>query len=400
MHNMITAKIPVKIILQRFSVFLPKASSNNNVWIHCVSSGEFNAVIYLVKLFINKGYDVFVSVSTYTGYKTAVKHTNERLQIFYNPIDIYIFYKILIHRIKPKFLMIAELELWPSMINCAYNNNIHLYQINGFIDEISYNKYLKIKNMTKHMLSKFQAIYTQTDEYKQRYIDLGAVRDKVYRMGNTKFDFSLSKGTTKEYNTFRNELKIKDSDFIILFASTHKGEDELLINIYTSLKDRYNNIKIILAPRNPSNKAHIQTLLKKHRFNYTIRSKDESFTNDFFLLDTMGELCQFYATADLVVMGGSFVKGIGGHNILEPAFYSKPVIIGIYHFMIKDIVSIFRKNNALIISDSNDLLNNIDKLVNDDLSRNEIGMNAYTLLKKGSGTSERIFADIMKKEKT
>lgn len=396
-YSIFVTKIPLKLVLQRFGFFLPKSNKKDKViWIHAVSAGEINACIKLISLFTEKKvYKIFLSTSTPTGYNTAYRINNPNVLVFYTPIDYPFAISHLIYKIKPIMLILSETELWPNMIIICKKKSIPIVQINGRIEDLSYKNYLKLKSVTKYLLNKFSVICVQNEKEKKKYLSLGTDINKLKITGNTKYDYALSNLVKIERKNFRKNLQINEKDIVILFASTHQGENEILIDIYKRLIKKFENIKIIIAPRIPEKRKIIISYLNDLGLSYSLRSKNEIFNKNIFILDTIGELFQFFSFSNIVIMGGSFSSNIGGHNIFEPAFFSKPIIVGPYNFSIQNIFLEFKNNKAIIESSKENLFKNLINLITDEKLRKTLGKKANILLYDGMGASKRTYNILM-----
>ncbi len=187
----------------------------------------------------------------------------------------------------------------------------------------------------------------QTEEDKSRIVDIGAPEDKVEVMGNLKFDIAnvLDKEQIRE---LKNSLRVDDYK-VLIAGSTHKGEDEIIINLYKRLKVEIKDLKLLIAPRHPERNQQVLRLICATGFKIGLRSKHSNFKNtDIIILDTMGELSKLYSVAKVAFIGGSF-SGTGGHNPLEAAIYGVPVFSGPDVFNFKDIYKFMVDNNAAAI---------------------------------------------------
>ena len=201
------------------------------------------------------------------------------------------------------------------------------------------------------------AIYTQSEDDKNKYIAAGADENKVEIMGNLKFDV-----TKKEA-----DIQIGQKGFrVIIAGSTHSGEDELVLNSFKNLKEKYSDIKLLLAPRHPKRLPDIENLMKEMNLAYGLRSKDDKFTDyDIIILDTLGELGKMYSICHFAFIGGSFNK-TGGHNPLEATVYDKPTITGPSIHNFKDIYGILNKTDAgQIVKTPEEFEQYQDKLLSD-----------------------------------
>ncbi len=318
----------------------PFNKNDDIIMLHGVSVGEVIALENLAKKIKETFPDKKLVVTT--GTKTGQEIAHKKYEgiadfITYFPFDIPFCVNGFLNRLNPKRVFIAETEIWPYFAYACAKRNISIEIINGRISDSTFNSYLKVKFFFKNVFKNFTAIYTQSEDDKRKYIEVGANPDKVEVMGNLKFD-----------------VKRKDADIqmgqdgyrVIIAGSTHAGEDEIVLNAFENLKAKHSDIKLLLASRHPKRVPDIENILKNMGLNYGLRSKDDKFTDyDIILLDTLGELGKMYSICHFAFIGGSFNK-TGGHNPLEASVYDKPTITGPSIHNFKDIYGILNKTNA------------------------------------------------------
>lgn len=307
------------------------------IWVHCSSVGEVNLSEELVMRF----YSIFkknilVSVFTDTGYEVAQKkyYKYEKIQVIYFPLDDKKNILKILNRINLKLLVLIETEIWPNIINEISKRKIRLILVNGRISDKSFLRYKKISFLIKKYISKIDYFYMQTEIDKQRIIELGANRDKVDKIGNLKFDLNLIKYNETEKENYKKFLALKDTK-IFVAGSTRSGEDELILEVFKNLK----NYTLILVPRHIERVPDIEKLILDKKFTYikyTDLENEKIEDKEIILVDKIGVLRQLYSIADICFVGGTLVN-IGGHNLLEPLFYRKPLIFGTYTQNVLDI---------------------------------------------------------------
>lgn len=321
--------------------FFPNPNLGDKViMFHGVSVGEIIALENLIKKTKETfpDYKIIVTTGTKTGQEIAhKKYENIANFITYFPFDIPFCVRKFLNRINPSVVMIAETELWPTFAFHCNRRNIPLYVINGRISDSTFNIYKFMKHFFKQVLKNYTAIYTQSNEDKEKLIKIGANPDRTSVMKNLKFDIKKS----------NDKIEIgKGNNRIIIAGSTHKGEDEIIINAFASLKKEFNDIKLLLAPRHLQRAQHAADLAKQTKLPYGFRSDKDTFDNhDIIILDTMGELSKMYSICDFAFIGGSFNK-TGGHNPLEAVVYDKPAISGPNIHNFRDIYWILTRSNA------------------------------------------------------
>lgn len=346
-----------------------KDSSSENILIHAVSVGEVNAVENfahkILKDIDRNKHKIFISTVTKTGYELAKKKFENKVDgIFCFPYDFYFSVKTFLSKLSPDKIIIAETEIWPNFVNEVQKSNIELYIINGRISPNSYRGYKKLKFFFKHILNKYTKILMQTNDDAKRIIDIGADDGIVKVMGNLKFDIEKTLNNDEVCN-LKSQYEVFDKKLMIA-GSTHKGEDEIVLNVYKKIRENHPDFKMILAPRHPERYAEVISLLKKENIKFGKRSENGNFKdNDIILLDTMGELGKLYSICDFAFIGGSFVK-TGGHNPLEAAIWDKPTLSGPFYYNFKDVYSILKeKKSSFIVNDSMEFYNIASRLIDD-----------------------------------
>src|SRR5574344_590550 len=355
--------------------------------IHAVSVGEVNAIEALVKRIRSEfpDYNLVLSTVTKTGHDVAIKKLEKFTdKIIYFPYDFLFFFNACFNTIKLEKIIIVEIEIWPNFVSIAKKHGIDVLIVNGRISPHSFNGYKKIKFFLKNVLNKYSAIYMQTKEDAQRMVEMGAIAESVEVMGNLKFDIENNL-SIEEKNELKNGLQLNDNRLLV-FASTHHGEDEICIETFLKLKEKFSDIKMLIAPRHPQRYSEVFSLLKNLGLKTGKRSNADNFEkNDAIMLDTMGELAKLYSICHCAFVGGSFVQ-TGGHNPLEVSIFEKPVLSGPVVFNFKDIYrQLCEKNASIIVQNSQELTENMQKLLENEQFYEEICQNARKVFIKNRG---------------
>lgn len=342
---------------QKIGLYKLNLQPRPTIWFHAVSVGEVNAIEALVKETRQElsDYNIVLSTVTRTGQEVA----NNKLKdftdkIIYFPYDFLFSILSAIKAINPKLVVIAETEIWPNFAHVLNSKNIPLMIVNGRISPSSYKGYRKFSFFFKNILSNYASILMQTRGDMDRIISIGARPSKVEVMGNLKFDIKniLDSSQVKD---LAESLKLQN-ERVIIAGSTHKGEDEIALNVFEKLKDDFEDLKLILVPRHPERYPQVRELLEQSASEYGLRSQGDGFdNNEIILLDTMGELGKMYSICHTAFIGGSF-SNTGGHNPLEATIYRKPTISGDIVFNFKDIYGILTNEKAAFLVDSEDTL--------------------------------------------
>ena len=350
-----------------------------------VSVGEVIAMENLIKktrvTFPNT--NIILLTGTQTGQEIAHKKLSETADfISYFPLDFPFCINNMLKKLKPDSVFVAETELWPNFANILHKRKIPLFIINGRISDRTYKSYKKLSFFFAPILKKYTNIFTQSQQDNDKLISIGANPKTTTVMGNLKFD--IKKPDTSSLG-FEKNPQYK----ILIAASTHSGEDEIVLETFSMLKNQFNNLKLILAPRHPERNESVFNLIKKSGFNSSKRSKNADFEqNDIILLDTMGELAKFYSICDMAFIGGSFNK-TGGHNPLEATIFKKPIVSGPSVHNFKDIYSILTSSNAgKIVKTPQELQNHLYKLLSDKHYYQKASKDCETVFEQNQGALE------------
>lgn len=368
---------------------MPELGEEDIIMLHGVSVGEVialeNLAKQLKKTFPHK--KLVVTTGTKTGQEIAQKKYAEIADfITYFPYDIPFCVNKFLDTIKPSIVLIAETEIWPYFAYACNERSIPIFIINGRISDSTFKSYEKVKFFFKKVFENFTAIYTQSEDDRRKYIEIGASENKVEVMGNLKFD-----------------VKRKDADIqmgqqgyrVIIAGSTHSGEDEIVLKTFKELKEKHSDIKLLLAPRHPKRIPDVESLAKRMGFNYGLRSRDDKFNEyDLILLDTLGELGKMYSICEFAFIGGSFNK-TGGHNPLEATVYDKPTITGPSIHNFKDIYWTLDKTDAgKIVKTPEELKNYMDKLLSDKDFYNKACQDCKTVFEAQQGALDFVISKL------
>ena len=372
-----------KIKLSNFNLPENFNEGRKTIMIHGVSVGE---IVSLEKLFkrvklIFPDCNLVITTGTKTGQEIAKKKAGNLADfITYFPLDIPSSVKSFLDKINPDVILITETEIWPVFAYEAAKENIPLYIINGRMSDESYKSYEALKPFFKNVLSLYSGIFTQSEIDKMRLINCGADEKKVEVMKNLKFDVDKF-----EVNLDLN----KGSSKVLIAGSTHRGEDEIVLETFKKLKEKNIDIKLLLAPRHITRCGGVEELIKKFNFSYNLYSKNPSFEYvDILLLNVMGELAKLYAISDIAFIGGSF-NNTGGHNPLEAIIFNKPVISGPSIKNFRDIYAILSTNSsAKVVKNKEEFFEYLYKLLTDDEFYKKASKDTKTIFDNQQGALE------------
>jgi 3-deoxy-D-manno-octulosonic-acid transferase len=313
-------------IKERFGY--PSFTCKQAIWLHAVSLGESVAAIPLVEELL-KTYPeqpLVITNTTPTGSEKIQKHFGARVQHCYFPYDLPTVWQRFFKRIDPKFILIMETELWPNLLEYAHQKKVPVLLVNARISDISIREYSYLKPLIRAMLSRINIIAAQSELDAERFKALGADPNKVFNIGNLKFDVKVAEDLVTRAEAVKTQLSQQP---IWIAASTHPGEEMQILKIHEELLKEYPEALLILVPRHPERFNEVARLIESHNFKYVRKSSGALPDADtqVFLGDTMGELQFYYALADIAFIGGTLVP-IGGHNPLEALVLGKKVLSG------------------------------------------------------------------------
>ncbi len=304
------------------------------IWIQAVSVGETMVAASLIREIkeVLPEYKVVFTTTTPAGFLIATQKLEDMALITFFPLEIPILMRRFVKKIHPEILILVESELWPNAVRYAKGFGAKVALANGRISDRSYKNYLRFSGFIKNIFQQIDLFIMQSVEDANRIGEIGAPLERIMVSGNVKFDQDYPVYSDEQLNLFRQQYRLKPGMLILTAGSTHRGEEEIIIEAFQNLRLE-TPCFLILAPRHSERADEVAALLNENKLSFCKRSSGKTKVNSqVLLLDTYGELSLVYAVADLVFVGGSLIKmnGIAGHNILEAAAQGKPVIYGPY----------------------------------------------------------------------
>jgi 3-deoxy-D-manno-octulosonic-acid transferase len=335
---------------ERFSWGLP-AMQPGGIWVHAVSVGESIAAAPMIRALLARYPQLPITVTcmTPTGSERiqALFANEPRIQHCYLPYDLPCAAARFLERVRPKLAVIMETELWPNHIHQCAKRGIPVALANGRLSERSARGYGRFAKLTAPMLAQMSLFAVQTEAEAERFRQLGARPQTVEVTGSIKFDLSIDPQLLVRASELRQQWQAGERP-VWIAASTHEGEDAVVLDAHRQLLASHPDALLILVPRHPERFNSVFELCRQQGFATIRRSSAEPVTagTSVLLGDTMGELLFLYALADSAFVGGSLVPN-GGHNLLEPAALAKPVLSGPHLFNFLEIAAMLREAGAL-----------------------------------------------------
>ncbi len=384
--------------------FLPlsfNVDGDASIWIHAVSVGETlttRALLTELKArFPNL--KIFLSTTTMTGQQVAGKLSDVD-GVFYFPYDWSFTVKRTLDIVKPRLFLMMETEIWPNLLRECREQGVHTVLVNGRVSPRSYARYRRIRPLFRRVLQDVDRFCMQSEESARRMIDLGAARDRVTVTGSLKFD-SLDWPGVGPHGQSRDRVlrffRISDQRPVVIAASTLRGEDAAALSAFRRVKATWPNALLIIAPRHPERFGEVTRLVAEEGFSVRRRTElpvDAEPHSDVIVLDTIGELARLYQIATVVFVGGSLVDA-GGHNILEPAMFGKPIVFGPHMQNFAEIADVFLSHSAAMqVRGTRDLEDAMVELLGDSIRRERLGAAARALVEANRGAKARTIAVI------
>ncbi|MCE2030430.1 lipid IV(A) 3-deoxy-D-manno-octulosonic acid transferase [Sessilibacter corallicola] len=380
---------------ERFGLYTKTYTSVRPVvWLHTVSVGEAIAAKPLIEwLLSEEQYQVLVTCSTPTGRDQLLELFADKIWLVYAPYDTKLFVDRFLDAFNPRAFFIMETELWPNLIRACRNRNIPVALLNGRLSEKSYKGYTKLGTMMSQMLDDMSLITVQYNSDGERFKKLGAAQNKVVACGSIKFDIEITDDIKSKASQLKSHMHDVGRQFIWIAASTHQGEDEIILAAHKRLLAKQPKALLILVPRHPERFQSVAELCSS--FTTEKRSQTEMLAKgtEVLLGDTLGELMMLYGLADLAFVGGSLVEN-GGHNLIEPANWNLPLLSGpsLFNFsVISD--QLLEKNALSIVNDSDELYQQLSRFLDDDL-RAVAGRQSGEFALENRGALARAIAEI------
>ncbi len=367
--------------------FISIRNTKKSIWIQVVSVGEVNLIGNLIKRLKEfSDSPIVISTTTLTGNKIAKEKYSKIANVIFLPLDISFILKKILKVINPKIFIAIETEIWPNLIWRLNRENIPTIIINGRISDKAFRQYKLIKPLMRKILARYSYISVQNQMYMERFIFLGADSRRAAVSGNMKFEgISLNSQTLLEIKKKYKPVLKKGDVLLLLAASTHNTEEEIIIDIYKDIRESLTDFNLIIAPRHPERTLLVEKIIQSRGFNSIRLSKlgrGSCEKNKIFVIDTVGELLYLYSIADICFVGGSLSQD-GGHNILEPIFFSKPTVFGPNMNNFRDIEeAVLEKGAGLKVKDAEELKKILLRLLNDSALRENLRKKCIDVFEK------------------
>lgn len=385
-------------INERFSLGLPTMKPGG-IWVHAVSVGESIAAAPMIRALQAHYPDLPITVTcmTPTGSERIQALFGASVQHCYLPYDLPWAAARFLDRVQPRLAVVMETELWPNHIHQCAKRGIPVALANARLSERSARGYARFGKLTAPMLGELSLIAVQTQTEAQRFLDLGARPGCVEVTGSIKFDLKIDAELLQRADALRQQWQATTRP-VWIAASTHAGEDEIVLAAHRQLLKTQPDALLILVPRHPERFNSVHELCISERLTTRRRSTAEAVqaSDQVLLGDTMGELLFLYALADIAFVGGSLVAN-GGHNLLEPAALGKPVLSGPHLFNFLEIAAQLREAGALSeVENAMQLADKVAALLNEPSEMQRMSQAGLSVLKANQGALERLLEGLQR----
>ena len=392
-----------KGFLQRLAVY-PESlrhelSSRRRIWMHAVSVGEMFVALRVMHAMRSRKDDIafVVTTTTSTGHAVAAQRLAKEDVLLYFPADFPWIVSRVLKMIDPVALILTECEIWPNLMRQAHARNVPVMLYNGRISDSSYRGYRYAKCILRPVLEPVALCLMQTEADRMRILSLGASEARAHAFGTVKYDMSSAEnvqmGTARD---ILDKASFNNGCPILLGGSTWPGEEKILLDIFTHLKQEHNALKLILVPRHAERATDIEKEILARKLPYVRRSRVDVQGScpdnkpEVMLVDTTGELIGFYACATVIFVGKSLTEH-GGQNFIEPASLGKAVVVGPHLENFPLVAEEFRAADAFVqVRDASGLEQALKRFFGDEEKRTEYAARAESLVRSRQGTVARI----------
>lgn len=378
---------------QRLGVFgdLP----SQGIWLHAASVGEVQAAQPLIRALSECYPDLPLLITTFTptGRARAQAVSPHGTSICFLPLDLPHATRQFLRRARPRLGIIIETELWPNLLHACACTRTPILLANARLTASSVKNYQRwpLRTLMQPALQAISQAACASEQDAQAFVEIGMPANRLVTTGNIKFDLALPENIHAQGQALRHSWQAQ-SRSVWIAASTHTGEESIVLEAFRLIQARHKDLLLVLVPRHPQRFSAVADLCREKGFVTALRSRKETVNNDTEVLlgDTLGELTTLYAAADLALVGGSLFPGIGGHNLLEPAALRLPIIVGEHLESWANVAAWLEEAGALCRADNaRTLANLVSEWLQDGASRKRAGVAAARVVEQHGGAVER-----------
>ncbi|MGH7251556.1 MAG: 3-deoxy-D-manno-octulosonic acid transferase [Nitrospiraceae bacterium] len=389
----------------RFGLFRPNRPDRPDrpdapvIWVHAVSLGEVVAAVPLVRLLHSRypEYRLVVSTVTDTGREAVEQRLAGVAEHRYAPLDFPWVVSRVVERLSPTLFLFVETELWPNLLRALSRRGVPSILVNGRLSSQSFKGYKLVRPFIRRVLETVTFCLMQSERDAERVVALGADPTRVLRTGNIKFDQPVPGHTGRQESLSRGAINLAEHEELVVAGSTHPGEEEQLLACYQTLLREFPSLVLLLAPRHIERAAAVEAVvrstglaaLRRSAFRELGATSSQHGAPRVVILDTRGELAGVYQHAVLSFVGGTLIP-VGGHNLLEPALWSKPVFFGPHTDHCAEVAELLiRAGGAVRVGDGVELAAEMARLLRDRAGLLRVGAAARRVVIENQGAVER-----------
>lgn len=370
-----------------------KCRNHPRIWLHAASVGEVGGLLPVLRKLKSKfpNRELIVTTTSLTGRK-AVEESGLATQVCLLPFDHPWILRRAIRRVSPDVCLIFETEIWPNLYLELFNSSVKTLLVNGRISDYSYPQYRRASFFQKYFLDCLTHVFAQTEVDKERFASLGVPADRITVSGSTKYEQTIELANEESCRKLSDTFGLSFGSPCLVAGSVREFEDAIVLDSYLSLREKVPGLQLIIAPRHPERFDSVADLIRARGVKFSRRSAiDDNSEAPVLLLDTIGELRSCYGLASVAFVGGSLVD-VGGHNPLEPAAYSVPVVFGPYISTVRDAASaLVTSKGGVMVSDQAELTQVVLTYLRNEAERESAGRAAYRVWLSNQGAGATLF---------
>ncbi len=380
-------------LAERFGgVSFPQGEPAGCLWFHAASVGEVQGLQPIIAALRDRFPSRPVVLSTFTpaGKALAQKVVPQAARVFLLPFDLPWTVGKMVRRLRPGALIVQETELWPNLFRELGRLHVPIVLVNGRLAPRSFRRYDQVRPFMRRVLAHVSLILAQSDSSARRFHRLGAPVHKVQIVGNTNIDRALRQA---EQPTPPHPMtSLLANRQVLVAGSTHEGEEAVLLSAYQRLRAQHPDLCLVLAPRHLERVETVARHVQACHLSTIRRSRypgESSFRPAVVILDTLGELVAFYKLCTVAFVGGSLAP-VGGHNILEPVMFAKPLLFGPHMHHFPELTGLLRDaDGAIQVRDGADLYTHTAHLLANPAEAAAMGQRAIRILGANRGALQR-----------
>jgi len=384
---------------QKFGAVTRRYPQKKCIWVHAVSVGEVNAAQTLIAEMEKQfgDFEIAISTTTDTGFARAEKLFGRTRAVFYFPFDFSWVTRRAFRRLDPSVCLLMELEVWPNFVFTAHERGVPVLVVNGRISDRSFARYHRIRGLTRQFFGKLDLVLAQTQEYAERFRELGCPADRVIVTSSLKYDTAQVADAVEGADALAGKLNLADERLWVA-GGTGNDEEKIILDVYRSLvqDERFSDVRLAIVPRKPERFNEVAQLIEQAGFPLVRYSQLKNSTGlaavngrPVILGDTMGDLRKFYSLATVVFVGRSLVP-MGGSDMMEAAALGKCTMFGPHTFNFRQTVeALLNGGGAILVADGNDLLGQMKKCLSEPEYAAKIAQAGQAVIKQNQGATAR-----------